>query len=191
MRRAAAATLLLALVMTGCQNTSEEDPVSGEDATDAATTQERMTQVCDTFDVSDVEGLVVPGRAEVRAVQGAFLDGYGQCTIRLDGASVLAIEVDFADSSAAQEALADEQWKTEDLSEGEASGFTGRTGAAQDSGGRAVLGDDDRVVRVNVEQSVIADDAAVDRVAGDVAVVVLSTIDGRGAEGTTGDPADS
>lgn len=165
MIRRAAMAVLVTLCLAACQTTVQEDPVNTETG-----------QLCDAFDVTGVDGLIVPDAAETQAVAGAFLDGYGRCTVRLDGGRALALEVDHADSQAAQGALADEQWKSADLSVEDATGFIGRTGPADDDGGRAVLGNDARVVRVTVEQSLVADGAEADRVAGDVARVVLHTL---------------
>lgn len=178
MRRAAAVALLLPLSLTACQDTHEEEPVNAQDQTSGAAGEEPMSRLCDTFDVTQVEGLVIPGQAETHAVAGAFLDGYGRCTVRWEGARALAIEVDYADSSAAQNALSDEQWKTADLSDADTTGFVGRLGPADDSGGRAVLGDDARVVRVTLEQSLVTADAPADQVAGELALVVISTLRG-------------
>lgn len=52
-----------------------------------------MAQVCGAFDVAEVDGLAVPEAAETRAVPGAFLDGFGWCTVTLDGRRALAVEV--------------------------------------------------------------------------------------------------
>lgn len=175
MTRRSTVVVLLSLALAACQPTVEEDRVSNEETT-ATGAGTPMAHLCDAFDVTVVEGLAIPDGAETQVVPGAFHDGYGWCTVRLDGGRALAIEVDFADSQAAQSALADERWRSEELSVGDATGFTGRTGPADDDGGRAVLGDDERVVRVTVEPSMVAEPADARRVAGEIATVVLRTV---------------
>ena len=147
-----------------------------EKTTRATGAETPMAQVCDAFDVAEVDGLAVREAAETRAVPGAFLDGFGWCTVTLDGRRALAIGVDHADSPAAQAALTNTQGKTHNVSVADATGFAGRTGPAEHHGGKAVLGDDRRVVRVTVEQSLIDDDAQADRVAEDLALTVLRSV---------------
>lgn len=149
---------------------------------DEITDGEVQRMICEAFDIAGVEGLTIPDAAETRVRRGAFLDGYGRCMVHLHGGRALALEVDFADSQAAQAALADERGKTEDLSVAGATGFAGLGGTFGRNGGRAVLGDDARVVRVTVEPSVIVDGAEADRVAGDLAIVVLNSLNAQRAD---------
>lgn len=75
-----AVLVLSATFVTGCQDAGPATPDS----------QDRLSQVCETFDVGEVDGLMVPAAAETRMEPEAFLDGDGWCTVRLHGGRALA-----------------------------------------------------------------------------------------------------
>lgn len=93
MIRRATMAMLLSLCLAACQPTAQENPMNEEKTTRATGAETPMAQVCGAFDVAEVDGLAVPEAAETRAVPGAFLDGFGWCTVTLDGRRALAVEV--------------------------------------------------------------------------------------------------
>lgn len=52
-------------------------PGSAQASTEEVDVSPAVTQLCEAFDISGVDGLQIPAAAETRVVSGAFLDGYG------------------------------------------------------------------------------------------------------------------